>query len=217
MRDRPNSPEAEAVRGLYTAVRLSRYGKAQALLVASPLPGEGKTTISVNLAIALAQQGRTCIVDSDLRKEGVAQVLRIAATYGLSDVLSGKMSLHEVLINSSGVPNLTVLATGRPPEDHGSLIASDAMLDVLNQLRKEFEFVVVDSPPIIPFAEGRTLATMVDGVVLVGRAAQTTRDNLVRSMELLQQVRSAPVIEFVLNAANYSTVDYRYYRYGAAS
>lgn len=90
------------------------------------------------------------------------------------------------------------------------------MLEVINQLRREFEFVVVDSPPLIPFAEGRTLSTLVDGVVLVGRSAQTTRENLVRTMELLQAVQSAPVIEFVLNAAQYQTVDYRYYRYGVA-
>jgi succinoglycan biosynthesis transport protein ExoP len=216
LRDRPNSPEAEALRGLYTAVRLSRYGKAQALLVASPLPGEGKTTLSVNLALALAQQGRTCIVDADLRKEGVAPLLHLSSSRGLSDVLSGEMTLAEALISSSALPNLTVLPTGRPPHDPGKLISSDAMLDVINQLRKEFEFVVVDSPPIIPFAEGRTLATLVDGVVLVGRSAQTTRENLVRAVEILKQVQSAPVIEFVLNAAQHPTVDYRYYRYAGA-
>ncbi len=216
LRDRPNSPEAEALRGLYTAVRLSRHGKAQTLLIASPLPGEGKTTLSVNLAMALAQQGRTCIVDADLRKEGVAPVLHLSSSYGLSDVLSGGMTLAEVLITSSAIPNLTVLPTGRPPQDPGGLIASSGMLEVINQLRREFEFVVVDSPPLIPFAEGRTLSTLVDGVVLVGRSAQTTRENLVRTMELLQAVQSAPVIEFVLNAAQYQTVDYRYYRYGVA-
>jgi capsular exopolysaccharide synthesis family protein len=209
LRDRPNSPEAEALRGLYTAVRLSRHGKAQTLLIASPLSGEGKTTLSVNLAMALAQQGRTCIVDADLRKEGVAPLLHLSSGYGLSDVLSGHMTLAEVLITSSAIPNLTVLPTGRPPQDPGGLIASGGMPEVINQLRREFEFVVVDSPPLIPFAEGRTLSTLVDGVVLVGRSAQTTRENLVRTMELLQEVQSAPVIEFVLNAAQYPTVDYR--------
>jgi capsular exopolysaccharide synthesis family protein len=186
------------------------------LLIASPLSGEGKTTLSVNLAMALAQQGRTCIVDTDLRKEGVAPLLHLNACYGLSDVLGGQMSLAEVLITSSVIPNLAVLPAGRPPHDPGGLIASSGMLEVLHQLRKEFEFIVLDSPPLIPFAEGRTLATMVDGVVLVGRSAQTTRENLVRTVELLREVQSAPVIEFVLNAAEYPTIDYRYYRYGVA-
>jgi polysaccharide biosynthesis transport protein len=85
LRDRPNSPEAEALRGLYTSVRLSRREQPQVLLVASPLPAEGKTTLSVNLAIALAQHGRACIVDADLRKEGVAVAFGISAPYGLAD------------------------------------------------------------------------------------------------------------------------------------
>jgi capsular exopolysaccharide synthesis family protein len=212
--DRPNSPEAEALRGIYTAVRLSRRNEvaARVLLIASPLSGEGKTVLSVNLALALAQHAPTCIVDADLRKEGVAPTLGIVAEHGLGDVLLGRKELDEALC-ANVRPGLSVLAAGSASEECGTLIASSAMSDLIERLRQRFEFVVIDSPPILPFADARSLSVLVDGIVLVGRSGVTTRANLGRALELIRSVRSAPVIEFVLNAAQYPTINYGYYRY----
>lgn len=217
--DRPNSPEGEALRSICVSVRLSRQNVStpQVLLIASPLTGEGKTTLSVNLALTLARHGRTCIVDADLRKEGVAQALGVAADHGIREILSKTMEIDQVLVSAVQLPNLSLLATGSAPGEPGGMISSGAMSDLVGKLRQRFEFVVIDSPPMLLFSDGRALSTLADGVILVGRSGVTTRDSLKRTMELLGGVRSAPVVELVLNAAEYPTMEYPYYRsYGMA-
>jgi polysaccharide biosynthesis transport protein len=212
--DRPNSPEGEALRGICVSVRLSRRSGSppQVFLIVSPVSGEGKTTLSVNLALTLARHGRTCIVDADLRKGGVAPALNVVAKHGLREVLSGDMELDHVLVHAVQSPNLSLLASGSAPGEPGSLIASRAMSGLVEKLRQKFEFVVIDSPPILPFSDGRALSAVVDGLIMVGRSGVTTRESLKRAMELLRGVRSAPVIELVLNAAEYSLVDYDDYK-----
>jgi capsular exopolysaccharide synthesis family protein len=215
--DRPNSPEAEALRGIYTAVRLSwrnNGGAARVLMIASALPGEGKTMLSVNLALALAQQGSTCIVDADLRKRGVAPLLRVSASRGLGDVLSGNMELDEAFVPYVHVPGLSVLPAGAMSGEPGVLIASSAMSELVGKLRQRFEFVVIDSPPILPVADARLLSSLVDGILMIGRSGVTTRANMKRAMEMLREVRSAPVLEFVLNAAEDPAFTNGYYQYG---
>jgi polysaccharide biosynthesis transport protein len=213
--DQPRSPEAEALRGIYTSMHLScQSGRApQVLLIASPLPGEGKTLLAVNLALALAQHGSTCVMDADLRKQGVASVLGVTPEFGLTEVLSGMLPLEQAIVPTPRMSSLYVLGTGAAPAEPGTLIASSSMNSLLQELRQRFDFVVIDSPPILPFADGRFLSALVDGIVMVGRSGMTTRENLKRAMELLRKVRSAPVVELVLNAADSPVVDYRYYRY----
>jgi polysaccharide biosynthesis transport protein len=211
--DSPRSPEAEALRAFYTSVRLTSSDAPQVLLVTSPDPGEGKTTMTVNLAIALSERGRTCVVDADLRKEGVAPAFGIKAERGLRDVLAKEAVLKESLIQTK-VENLSLLPAGKPCDEVARLICSDTMAEVLMALRSEFEYVLVDSPPVLPFADCRALATLVDGVVLVGRSGRTRGEDLVRAMELLQNVHSAPVIQVVLNAVQSTSHDYSSYYYG---
>jgi capsular exopolysaccharide synthesis family protein len=215
--DRPNSPESEALRGIYTAVRLSWQndgGAARVLMMTSALPGEGKTMLSVNLALALAQHGTTCIVDADLRKGGVASRLGVAARHGLGDVLSGNMELDEVLVPHGRMPRLSLLPAGIVSGEPGTQIASSAMAEVVKKLRQSFEFVVIDSPPILPVADARSLSALADGILMIGRSGVTTRANMKLAVEMLREVRSAPVLEFVLNAAEYPNVGYGYYNYG---
>jgi capsular exopolysaccharide synthesis family protein len=215
--DRPNSPESEALRGIYTAVRLSwrnSGGAARVLMIASALPGEGKTMLSINLALALAQHGSTCIVDADLRKRGVASSLGVSGVRGLGDVLSGGVDLDEAFVPHGSVPTLTVLPAGAPQGEPGMLIASNAMAELVGKLRERFEFVVIDSPPILPVADARSLAALVDGILMIGRSGVTTRENMKRAVEMLREVRSAPVLEYVLNAAETPGSGYGYYKYG---
>jgi capsular exopolysaccharide synthesis family protein len=215
--DRPHSPEAEAVLGIHTSVRLSSAGRPpQVLLIASPFAGEGKTTLAVNLAIALARHARTCLVDADMRKTGVAGAFGVAGDKGLGDVLSGRTPLEDVLLQVPDMENLTLLPAGHASGNPAQLLCSEAIKNVVRSLRQTFEFVVVDTAPIIPFADGRAISPLVDGVVLVSRAGVTTKDALARAVELLQEVRSAPVMDVVLNAAEYQTSDYRYYGYETA-
>jgi capsular exopolysaccharide synthesis family protein len=217
--DRPNSPAGEALRGICVSVRLSRQNACapQVLLIVSPLTGEGKTTLSVNLALTLARHGRTCIVDADLRKEGVAQALGVVAYHGIREVLAKTMEVDQVLVSGVQLPNLSLLGAGSAPGEPGGLISSGAMSDLVGKLRKRFEFIVIDSPPMLLFSDGRALSALADGVIVVGRSGVTTRESLKRTMDLLRGVRSAPVVEFVLNAAEHPAMDYRSYRnYGMA-
>lgn len=217
--DRPNSPEGEALRNICVSLRLSRHNgrTPQVLLIVSPLTGEGKTTLSVNLALALARHGRTCIVDADLRKEGVAPALGVVAKHGIREVLLGTMDVDHALVSAVQLPNLSLLAPGSAPGEPGVLISSSAMSDLVGKLRQRFEFIVIDTPPILLFSDGRALSALADGVIVVGRSGVTTRQSLERAMGLLGTVRSAPVIELVLNAAECPAVDYHYYRsYGVA-
>jgi capsular exopolysaccharide synthesis family protein len=213
--DRPHSPEAEALRSLYTSVMLSRPGNPpQVVLVVSSFPGEGKTTVSVNLAIAMAEHGKTCLLDADLRRGRVAGAFGVSNEVGLTDVLRGKISLQSALIPVASVPNLTIVPAHPGSVNAGQLVCSDGVRGVMSELREQFQFVVVDSAPILPFADGRALSTLADGLIFVGRAGMTTRDVVTRSLELLNEVHAAPVLEFVLNAADLHSPQYRYYQYG---
>jgi len=213
--DRPHSPEAEAMRSLYTSVMLSRPGNPpQIVLVVSSLPGEGKTTIAMNFAMAMAQHGTTCLVDADLRRGRIASVLGVSNQFGLTDVLTDASPLERALIQIPGMPSLTVLPAHPGSAKAGQLMCSDRMPAVLADLRKRFQFVVVDSAPILPFADGRAISSLVDGLIFVGRSGITTRELVQRSLEMLSQVHAAPVLEFVLNAADINSPHYRYYQYG---
>jgi len=213
--DRPYSPEAEALRSLYTSVMLSsQVNPPQVLLVVSSLPGEGKTTVAMNLATAMAQHGNTCLVDADLRRGRLAAVLGVPHHVGLTDVLNGASPLGGALVQVPGLPNLTVLPAHAGSPSAGQLMCSDRMPGVLADLRKRFQFVIVDSAPILLFADARAISNLADGVIFVGRSGITTREDVQRSFELLEQVHSAPVLEFVLNASDLNSPQCRYYQYG---
>jgi polysaccharide biosynthesis transport protein len=213
--DRPNSPEAEALRSIYTSMMLSRSDRPpQMVLVVSSSPGEGKTTVAANLAIAMAQQGSTCIVDADLRRGHVASAFGISGTLGLTDVLQGLIPLDRVVVDVPNVPNLAIVPSHAGNVNAGQLVCSESMREVLQDLRRRFRFVVIDSAPLLPFADGRALSVVADGLIFVGRSGTTTRETVRHSLELLQQVHSAPILEFVLNAADLNSAQYRYYRYG---
>ncbi len=209
--DQPGSEQSEAFRGIHTSVMLSQPGNPpRMVLVASSLPGEGKTTVAINLAIALAQQGRTCILDADLRRPSVGRAFHLGDRAGLGEYLLDAAPLDSVLSSVPDVKLLTVLTGGKQIPDPGKVIASEPFKALLNTLRQLYDFVVVDSPPILPYADGRALAPFVDGVIFVGRAGTVTREAMARSLELLQEVHSAPVLEVVLNGAGTDSQGYGY-------
>lgn len=209
-----SKPEAEALRGLATSILLSNSGQApQILLIASSFPGEGKTTIAANLAVILAQRGPTCLVDADLRRPRIASMFGLNGVAGLHEILTDAGKFEELLVPVEGVPNLSVLPAGKNHETPGALVGSDGMKSVILSLRDRYDFVVIDSPPILPYADGRVLAAQADGVIFVGRSGVTTQDAMRRAMELLSSSHGAPVLEVVLNGAAASSGNYHYYQY----
>ena len=214
MLDRPGSPESEALRGLYASIMLPRAGTPpQVVAIVSAFPGDGKTTVASNLAIALSQQGATCLVDGDLRNASAAKSFGISGP-GLGDVLFGTLALGDTIQKVSGVPNLSVLPAGNAPRNPAELFVGGVLRDVMGLLRRRFKFIVIDSPPILSYIDGRILSTLADGVVFVGRSGVTPRDAMKRGIDLLLEINAAPILDIVLNGASIAN-ESRYGRYRA--
>lgn len=211
---KPLSAEAEAMRDLRTALLSSEAaGNLNTFLICSGMEGEGKTTVAVNFAIALAQVGRTCLVDADLRRPMVAHALGVRSQPGLSEVLKESVLLPTALAGILNIPGLWLLPSGAAVESPADVLASKAMLDVCSVLRTQFQFVVVDSPPLIRFSDARYLSRLADEVILVGRYGITTRRAIQWSAELLRDSH-ARLAGVVLNGIDYSSPDYHYFAYG---
>jgi capsular exopolysaccharide synthesis family protein len=209
---RPTAPESEAVHALRTTLLLCHKKCAmKVIVVTSPLPGEGKTTLANNLAIAFSSAGRTCLVDADLRRPSAGSSFRLDPCKGLEHYLRGVATLEEVSVEPDGMNNLVIIPSILPTDIPIQLLNDKTMRDLISRLRGMFDFVVLDTPPILPYADSRALAAIADGVVLVSRAGQTSRGAMKRSMELLYEVQSAPILTTVLNGAQNLSPDYGYY------
>ncbi len=213
--DQPASEQSEAFRGIQTSLMLSRPGPPpRILLVASSLPGEGKTTVAINLAAMLAQRGKTCLLDADLRRPAVARAFHLPDGAGLAEYLSDSLPLETLFSTVPHIPALTVIPGGKSLRDPGRFINTDNMRTLLQKLGRIYDFVVIDSAPILPYADGRILAALAEGVIFVARAGEVTRAAMLRSLELLEQVHSAPITEVILNAAHSESHLYGYrYQY----
>ena len=210
---RPKAPESEAVLGLRTMLFLSHTkNPPRVVLITSPLPQEGKTTLANNLAIALAQYGKTCLVDADMRMPNVGLAFNLRPTCGLEEYLQGSATLAQVSMPSKDVKDLTIIPCATPAEFPSYLLTGDPIKGLVRTLRMNFDYVVIDTPPLLVYADGLPLSTLVDGVILVGRAGQTPRGALTRGIELLDAVHSARLLTIVLNGSDerYSYNSYRY-------
>ena len=209
---RPQSQMAESYRALRTSLLLSNLGAPpKVIMITSALPQEGKTTTSINCAVVLAQKGvRVLLIDADLRRPSIHKTLGIGPRSGLSNVLTGSATLQDAITRSSVLPNLSVLSAGTPPPNPAELLASTNMRDVLNELRGQYDHIVIDTPPTLSVTDAVVLSPRADAVVLVIRSAQTTKQALRRSRELLMQV-NAKVAGVLLNAVDLTSPDYYYY------
>jgi capsular exopolysaccharide synthesis family protein len=211
---KPNSAEAESILDLRAALILSRPGgPPRVITVGSSSAGEGKTTVSINLAAALSQHGKVCLVDGDLRCPMIANAFGLPAQAGLTQVLACSTSLDNALVSHRQIPNLSLLPSGPLPPFPADLIASEQMRSLMSLLREQFDYVVIDSPAAILFSDARVLSTLADVVVLVSRYGSTTKRAFTRCVQLLDEVR-APVIGVVVNGIDLASPDYQYYNYG---
>jgi polysaccharide biosynthesis transport protein len=213
----PKSQMSEAFRALRTALLLSQADHPpQVILVTSALPREGKTTAAANLAVTLAQLGdRTLLIDADLRKPGVGRLLNMTdGKYaGLSSYLAGVSSLDLVTVAHSSIPNLVAIPTGPLPPNPADLLSSHKLADALRQLRSQYKFIVIDSPPIMAATDAVILSVQTDGVLLVVRSGETPKEAFTRARDLLVSVKCR-LLGVVLNAVDSTAPDYYYsYRY----
>jgi capsular exopolysaccharide synthesis family protein len=213
----PQSQVSEAFRSLRTSLLLSQAEHPpQVILVTSALPREGKTTAAVNLAVTLAQLGdRTLLIDADLRKPGVTRALSLpeGKYAGLSSYLAGVSSMDLVTVPHPVIPNLCVVPTGPIPPNPADLLSSARMHQGINDLRSEYKFIVVDSPPVMAATDAVILSVLVDGVLLVVRSGETPKEAFTRTRDLLGGVKCR-MLGVLLNAVDSSAPDYYYsYRY----
>jgi polysaccharide biosynthesis transport protein len=209
---RPQSQMAESYRALRTSLLLSNLGAPpKVIMVTSALPQEGKTTTSINTAVVLAQKDvRVLLIDADLRRPSIHKTLGMGPRTGLSNVLTGSTTLERAITRTPILPNLFVLPAGTPPPNPAELLASANMRDVLNQLREQYDHIVVDTPPALSVTDAVALSQRADAVVLVIRSGQTTKPALRRARDVLTRV-NAKVVGVLLNAVDLSSPDYYYY------
>jgi tyrosine-protein kinase Etk/Wzc len=192
---------AEAYGALQTNLAFSRLDTpVKSLVFTSPLPGDGKTTTVVNLAISLAQRGsRVLLLDADLRRGVLHSVFGVFREPGLGEVLKGMHTFKAACRSVSvGKGQLDYLTTGKLSEREYDLVSSDPMRNLLLQVRQQYDLVIVDTPPVNIITDAAVLATKVDGVVLVARAGVTASAALSYAVEQLGHVR-ADLLGVVLN------------------
>lgn len=213
----PQSQVSEAFRALRTALLLSQAEHPpQVILLTSALPREGKTTAAVNLAVTLAQLGdRTLLVDADLRKPGIGRALSLTdGKYaGLTSYLAGVSSLELVTVPHPAITNLAAIPTGPIPPNPADLLSSRRLAEAIAVLRREYKFIVIDSPPVMAATDPVILSVLADGVLLVVRSGETPKDAFTRARDLLTGVKCR-FLGVVLNAVDSNSPDYYYsYRY----
>jgi non-specific protein-tyrosine kinase len=199
----PRSPAAEGFRHLRTNVEFANdETPLRSLLIASAVPGEGKTVTAANLAVAFAQAGRTtCLVDADLRRPTVHELFSLPNEYGLASLLRGEESTYESVTHETEVPKLRVLTTGPLPSNPAELLASRRMRAILTSLLERVELVILDSPPLQAVTDAAILSSLVDGTILVTASGRTRRGSLLRGRDALQRV-GARVLGVMLNGVS---------------
>lgn len=208
----------EAMRRLRTNVKFVNVtNDVPAVVVTSARPGDGKTTVAANLALAMSRDGyRTVLVDGDLRKPGVASAVGIDGSVGLTNVLVHDVALKDVLVEPEPALPLFVLPAGPVPPNASELLGSSEMHNLFQELVAEFDFIVFDSPPMLPVVDALELEKLAGTLILVARGGQVSRRELQVTLKALETV-DANLSGTVLNYADSFSDDYGYggkYGYG---
>lgn len=208
----PKSLTSEAYRTIRTGILLSQAGEPpRTIMVSSSQSAEGKTTSSINLGASLASTGgRVLLIDADLRRPSVHSHFEVeSSTPGLAEVLTGQASVEEVKVQGV-VDNLTFVFAGQIPPNPAELLGSREMMKILDQFAAEYDYVIIDSPPILPVTDSVVLSRYVDGVVLVVKGGSTPTKVINDAKRRLQGV-GARLLGVVLNDVDVTSGDYYYY------
>lgn len=190
----PRSPRAEAFRTLRTNLQFLGAGDgSRVFMVSSAMPGEGKTHVVANLAIVLAESGASvALIEADLRKPRLAQVMGIEGAVGLSDVLINRATVDDVA-QPWGVESLLVLPAGQIPPNPSELLGSRAMQELIEEVSASADYVLIDAPPILPVTDAAVLSTYISGTLLVTSVSQTKRQDIELAIESLETVDGPPL------------------------
>ena len=213
----PHSPTAEEYRKLKSVlVSLTRQDEFRnTIMVTSSVSGEGKSLTALNLAISLAQEfdHTVLLIDADLRKPSLHEYFGLEPTLGLADCLQGGIDPGEALIKT-GIGKLTLFPAGKTVQNPVELISSQKMTELIQEMKHRYpdRYIIIDTPPVLLFAETFFLSTLVDGVVFLVREGRTSMQNITDALTVL---KGTPVLGMVYNDVNQDGVDNRYgYYYG---
>lgn len=197
----PKNPISEQFRTIRTNIEFASIakGNVKTLLISSPLPTEGKSTITSNLAVAYAQQGKkVLLVDTDLRRPTVAVTFGITDNHGLTNYLADVNSEPQSIIRHTRLETLDVVTSGPVPPNPAELLDSSRMTNLIAELRQQYDLVIFDVPPFLMVTDAQVLMSKMDGVVVVVGGRQTTKGALQRTTDMLK-LADAPVLGFIYN------------------
>lgn len=211
-----NFAAAEAYKLLRTNLMfaLPNNNECRVIGITSALRGEGKSTTSVNLAYTIAQTGeRVLMIEADMRLPNVAQRLALRPTLGLSDLLAGLCTREEAIQESGMLDNLRIIAAGSIPPNPMELLGSEQMTQQLAELKKEFDFIIFDLPPVNAVADGLVISRLVQGMVVVVRQDYGDRSSLSVAVRRLQYL-NVKILGFVMTYSHAEKKAYKYRKYG---
>ena len=208
----PQSQIAEAYRVVRTSIlQSSRRGASNVLLVTSALPGEGKTTTALNCAAALAQQDqRVLLVEADMRRSNLESRLNFNGQGGLSSLIPPGPS-STVPVKFPSLPTLSVLAAGPRPSNPAELLGSQRMAELVQEWRSNYDFIILDAPPVLSVTDAVVVSAHCDAVILVVRSGVTTKQSLMRVRDLFMRARKR-IAGVVMNAFDLKSVDHYVYQ-----
>jgi len=208
----PKSSIAEQFRTVRTSIEFSSVDKdLRSVVITSPSPEEGKSTVTANLAVVFAQQGkRVLLVDSDLRKPTVHYTFHIENHVGLTNVLTKQITLEKA-VKTTRQENLWILTSGPIPPNPSELLGSSSMNALLEKAKNEYDLIIFDSSPVLAVTDAQVLSNLTDGVVLVISSGNTQKDSAKKAKELLESAK-AKILGVVLN--NKKEQDSQHYYYG---
>ena len=218
----PKSPISEAYRGLRTSLQYSSLNNkdkdGNIILISSPGPGEGKTTTIVNLAITYANLGKkTLLIDADLRKPVVHKIFNLDKNIGLTQHLVGFKEDKQLAVQDTGIKNLSAITSGVIPPNPSEILASENMKNLIGKLKKEYDIILIDSPPLLAVTDAFICLNYTDQFILVVRAGKTDKTGLDRSINQINRTESS-LVGVVVNAVDESNTYgqgyyYSYYKY----
>ena len=187
LRSEPHSASSEAVRRLRTNLQfIDVVNRPRSVVISSSIPDEGKSTIAINLAVALADTGaRVILIDADLRQPSIAEYIGIEGSVGLTTVLIGRADVEDI-VQPFGTSTLDVLPTGPIPPNPSELLGSPAMAGLLDRLTATYDMVLLDSPPLLPVTDAAVLSKLAGGVLLVVGADRIHRPQLQETLVSLE-------------------------------
>ena len=208
---KPKSTEAESYRRLRTNIEYSSFDdKYKVIVVTSSFPEEGKSTTAGNLAISMSDtEKKVLLIDCDIRKPSLHKKFKISNSKGLTELIMSKSSFDEVSYKYN--ENLTVITSGSKVPNPSELLASEVMNIFLQEARENFDYVVIDTPPVQLVTDAQILSSKADGTLLVVKAESTKKNQVASSVGLLRKV-NATVMGTVLNAVK-NTVEKKYNYY----